>query len=519
MQLSEYEDHVDLGRQDSFRQNTVDWSKSNVFDAQGVLTNDVITFREKIPNAINDSYKLLIKGKLVNAASGADLANGRYQLMNSAAVFDAISVSRGSDVKEKAHNPAAVYALSTFVKKSAVEIERDGLEEAFCPWVSDQKSVVVPATTNIYNPSQSVTVYNTGTIAIAGNAVTGTGTTFTAAMVGSLLSYSVAGVQYYALITARASDTAITIAEGPIDAAGGTAYTISTITKSPLPSNPQFELGSSLGVASSTNASGEFWMTLHLSKVLGSLQTKKVIPFDDIEFNLTKAPNGNRGIVKVGNAAVDAKFVFSDIKLIVDTIKPRPSIEKAWLISFAKGEKFNLRQRRMGSMWLTSASSDRVNIDLAIGGMRVLDLFILPQAYGQNDTDQTKNHIQSGNVGDWSFCQLRAGTTTFPRNNAYRGSTLNYDPEYTDLRRACDFHDSEGGCFIDRDVWDKYKWLYFNLAERSDDEMVSSDNSIRLEMTFKSVQARAFQVVYFYEVSEDYSIESNRMNKVSSYIV
>jgi hypothetical protein len=440
--------------------------------------------------------------------------------MNSASLFNEVTMSRGSDIKEKCSSPGAVYALSTFVSKSAVEIERDGLEEAFRPWVDDKKSVVVPGTTEIVNPSQSVVIYNTGTIAVVSGTgvVTGTGTAFTAAMVGSILSYQVAGVDYYALITTRNSGTEIVIAAGFPDVAGS-AYTISTIVKSPFPSNPQFEQGSSLGVVSNTNASGEFWTVCHLPKIIGSLQTKKVIPFDDIEFTLAKATNGHRSIVKCGNGAADAKFVISEIKLSVDTIQPRPGIEKSWLESFSKGEKFNLRQRRIGSMWVTPTLGATYNVDLAIGGMRVLDLFILPQANGMNDTDQSKYHLQSGDIGDWSVCQVRAGTISFPRASAYRGSVLNYELEYEDFRRACDFHDSEGGCIIDRSVWNKYKWLYFNLAERSDSEMVSSDSSIRLEMTFGDARTRGFQVIYFYEVSEDYSIDSNRMSKVSSYTV
>lgn len=72
---------------------------------------------------------------------------------------------------------------------------------------------------------ETVATYSTGTLSTSGATVTGVGTVWTSAFVGRFIR--IGSNTFFHRITARASDTSITIEEGlPTDAAAGSTYTI-----------------------------------------------------------------------------------------------------------------------------------------------------------------------------------------------------------------------------------------------------------------------------------------------------
>lgn len=95
----------------------------------------------------------------------------------------------------------------------------------------------------------SVAYYTTGTVAVSGTAVTGSGTTFTAAMVGMKIGFGTTGpanVTTWYIISAFTSTTAITLSTSAGTIVGGTAFIVDSADV--VSTGPQLVTGTVSGV-------------------------------------------------------------------------------------------------------------------------------------------------------------------------------------------------------------------------------------------------------------------------------
>ena len=520
MASSKFDDTLDVFATQNFKENSIDAKRTMIFTPKDGLYNaqSLIFESGTLANIVPDSVRYIAQMSFT-APDGSDLVSGRYQLENALAVYQRLNVQFNREDADNIRYPAKILSKNMLVNKSEREIELDGDNIAFHPHTSTVATAIVRNSTIIkpaYVDTDREFPYSrtdAGTIASAGGlAVVGTNTVFVAGMIGGIIVVANVGYQ----ITAVSSATGLTATGFPI-VAGGTAYDIYYKDTSLL-YNSQFARGSELGVSSSINASGKFWVDIPLKHVSGFLANPKMIPFGEIGLLLEKETNWAPAIYKQGVGAVDAIVTVHNAMLVIDVINPKLPVANAIMDKFRSGTKYTRRVKKQACHYVDQTSSN-ANVDLQLSGKRIEDLWVFPQEASQY-ANQTVNSMLSGAIGNWSQLALFCGQIQFPRFRSFRGITDGNLLEFADLRDSCDQMDSEGGCFLTKQRWlDLYRYLYINLSERSADEKLSPDLLVRLDMTWLASANRRSWIFYTYEEEYVYNVLDNRIEKVSSYVL
>ena len=218
------------------------------YTISAVSSNTSITISSSAGTVTAGTPYVIEELRFAITATNATVTNGGLHLVKGVNYSDFVTTGTTISAATTTDNIKAVYWLSdagttanvvTNIAACGLAVKTEvtkGLHHAyvldgFGSTFSKVYRYNLRATGTVASGKMTMTVasYTTGTVAVSGTAVTGSGTTFTAAMVGMRIGFgttSVATVTTWYTISAFSSTTSITLATGAGTISGGTAFIV-----------------------------------------------------------------------------------------------------------------------------------------------------------------------------------------------------------------------------------------------------------------------------------------------------